>query len=362
MSEIEINDIRTPKDFRGITFSKYKISDVKKELLNNLSQGKIENSCNWSAELICSGHFMDLWEIILLFSSKYIHIGNIKLPLYLNMRFDNFKDIVSGGYLNNELSMRNNNKIRKLFCELICVLCLSDKMHSFETVKVVPEDYDIKGLTNKLKAPNIGYIEHIFESGDPKELFIALNELSYSLSKESRNSVLSCYWIEWVIEFSNICKKKKDKCECNRREFIKVDGKYQKEVIWLVWHILIHRSKEYCDLTQRIMKSLLSLYCLKFTPAVIRRRKYLLYFACGVCCDTVNLNKDIVKNKDMVKTVCDKLDLIYKHIKKNEVSPGTDYLFNNKINGKTNLQKTVDKLERMSQLGNMIIRDTGSED
>ncbi len=108
---IEINDTRLLKEFKSVTFSGYKRSDVKKHLLTQLFNANLEQSLNWTAELICCGAFMELWEIILLFLSKYIHLGNPKIPIYIELRFNNFKHIVTNGYIGNELQLRNNNKL-----------------------------------------------------------------------------------------------------------------------------------------------------------------------------------------------------------------------------------------------------------
>ena len=187
MNQNEISDKRLIKAFKGITFSNFKKTEAKKELLNNLSAGKIEPSCYWAAEYICAGHFLDVWDIFLLFIGKNIHIGNPKLPIYIDMRINDFKNILNTGYTDNLLKMRNNNKIRKLFAEVICVLCQSKKKHSFDNIKIHKDDFNVTKLSHKLKAKNISYASKIFMKEDPKELFIAINEFYWNLLHSQKN-------------------------------------------------------------------------------------------------------------------------------------------------------------------------------
>lgn len=350
MNDIEINDNRTESDFRLITFSNYKKTVVVKQLLNSLVASKIEPACNWAAELICAGHYAEVWETILVFLGKYIHIGNPKLPIYIEMRFNNFKDILINGYSDNEIGMRNNEKIRKLFAEIISVLCFSRKKHSFESIKIKKtEEFDITHMTSKFKAPHTNYGKDSFMSEDPKELFMAINEFAYHISPESKNMVSACYWIEWIIELETIYKQRKEKCSCERRQFAPVHEKYQMDIIWIIWDVLLKTCKTNANqLTNKIMQSLINIFSIKYSGSVKKRRRYLLYFAVSLLTEHIDYNIEMIGNKEEVDIICSKINMIYKNIKKNEITPATDYLFNGVE--RSNREKTIEKLEIMKKI------------
>jgi len=348
MNDTDINDKRSSHDFKGVTFSKFQKSKVRAELIQCLITSKVEPACYWAAELICSGHYGDLWEIIILFIGRYIHLGNPKLPIYIAMRFKNFKDILSNGYIGNELSMRNNIKIRQLFAEVISVLCHSRKKHSLEAIKIQKEDeFNMTHMASRLKAPKIGYVEDIFKPDDPKELFIAMNEFAYHLTKESKNSVSACYWLEWILEYETLCKHKKELCIGETRQFAPVQDKYRNDIIWLVWDIILREcAGKKNPLVTKIINALLEIYSIKYTSGVKKRRKFLIYYAISVLTDPIDLTIDIIANKKELDAIIQKIGIVYKDVKKNEESLNVDYLYAGVE--RSNLDKTIERLEKMN--------------
>jgi hypothetical protein len=355
MESYEINDLRGESEFRGFSFSKFKKTDVKKELLNSLINSKIEPACYWSAELICAGHYTDLWEIVILFFSKYVHLGNSNIGIYLEMRINDFKSILNNGYTDTTLSLRNNEKIRKLFCEIMCILCDAKRRHSFDNVKIKMDDLNMISVKDKFKAPSTEYGEEVFTTEDPKELFPFVNELAYSVTTSGNNQMDACYWIEWIIEYEARCKALKEKIFCERRNFAKVDSKCQKDIIWIIWDIFLKESEKRSKIVSKLMSSILSLFCLKYSTGCHKKRKNLMYLAISVLCEKFTTEKELIRHSqlELVNRIKQNIHLVYGQIKKNEESTGTDYLFLGMKS--SNLESTIKKLDAMNSFGESFV-------
>jgi hypothetical protein len=346
-----INDVRTLTDFRATSFSKYKMTEVRKEFITAIHSGKIEPACYWGAEMVCSGHLSDIWDLMIQYMSRYIHMANPKIAVYLDMRYNVFRNIV--GNISNELELRNHEKIRKLFAEVICTLTLSNKKPGLEAMKINrATDFDMTRISDRLKAPSLDYAKAIFRPKDPKEMFIAVNEFAYHVSSTSRDMARACYWIEWAMEFEQICKLRKEPCPCEPRSTHAIDKKYMKDVIWLFWDVMmaVATSGEQNPLIEKTMQSLLRLFCVKYTTAVGKRRRFLLYFAISLLTEsaTLSLHADMMPDRALLETVVHQIDHVYRQIKKNEVSPKTDYLFDG-IQQPNTTERILQQLEIMNQ-------------
>ena len=337
---VEIHDTREISDFKTITFSGYKKTSVSSELTKSIIQGHIESASNWVGELICAGHYLIIWEIIISVVSRNIHCGNPKLPIYISLRINEFKEFISCGYGDNMLTMRNNIEIRKMFSDIITILCESIKKYTINSeIKIKSDDIDITKIRDKLHAPDL-FQTNCYNSNDPKDLFIFANEFAYSL--KSRDTMLSCYWIEWVIEYSVKGEK------IFPREWVDVHKSSKMDVIWLVWDIILEQVKLKNDkLSIKITESLVHMFCLKYTKGVVRKRKYVIYYAIRLITDIYDNEIPIIRNKEALDLVSSKINMIYKAIKKNENNPN-DYTVCEKDKITSNTMKRIKIMNEMT--------------
>lgn len=346
--KVLISDRRIQKDFSKVTFSKYKKTAVKKQLIYSIMHGEIEDVNYWCAEYVCAGLFLELWEIIILVMSKHIHIGNPKLPVYMIMRLEDFKFILKNGFEDNELKMRNNYKIRMLFCEIVSLLTFSKRKHSFSDVKVPIKEFQLEEISSRLKADSLDYVNSIWQKDDPKECFIAINEFIFALKQGSIMEMDCCYWYEWLIAYENILRRKKDKCICARRGFAQVESKFQFQIIWIIWEAIINYSIDKGKLYEKIIDSLFQLYCLRFSQGTKRKRRFIVYFAISLLTNHVDINIPLSQNVVGLEHIKQKLNDIYTKIKKNELKPKTDYLYHGLDTDV--IEETTNKLELMNNM------------
>jgi len=228
---------------------------------------------------------------------------------------------------------------------------LSKKKSSFDCPKIKENDYISFNNSFKLKATNVSFGNKIFKKNDPKELFIAINELAFNIINKTKNSNDAYYWFEWILSFETLAKKNKNSISCSRREF-NVLSKHQYDIIWVVWDVILNESYKRNQGIQKIINSLLELYCIRYSPGSKRKRKFIIYFAISLLTEIVDNNIPIFNDSEPINAVKNKIDNIYKQIKSNEIKPNTDYLFTGLNSG--NLEKTIEKLDKMSRLNNII--------
>jgi hypothetical protein len=207
-----------------------------------------------------------------------------------------------------------------------------------------------------MKANNTSYAQKIFKKEDPTELFIAVNEFSWNIIKNQKNGSLACYWFEWILGFEDIYKKEHKSFLAGRRSNIPVDSSNQKDIIWIIWECLLLEANNRNKGLHKIIKSLLSVFCLRYKPGVRKRRKYIIYFAINLLTEPLDNKIPIIKDEKQIQNITSKINIIYKQIKKNEIKPATDYLFNNSMTN-NNLEKTISKLEKMNALSGMVPRN-----
>lgn len=320
MEKSLFDDTRTGSDFKGITYSGFKCTIVVQRLADAMMNEKLENACYWCAELMCSGHYMELWETLIQFYCKYIHISNPKLSIYMATKINRFRENMNEVETEQEqIDFRNDPGFRSLFIELVVILSLSSKKYTLQAVKVKQDDFNMVNFKDRLHAPDLSFGEKILSEDDPKELMIAINELAFNLSEKEANTMRAYYWYEWIIEYSKICKKNKQVCRIAKRseiETILVDDKWSTNPVWLVWILLKDVATKRGKIHEKIVNSLFQIFSLRYTDGCNTKRRVVVYFAISVLTTNIIFSEhEIIKDKTVLSCVLSQMHGIFSQVK-----------------------------------------------
>ena len=89
-----IHDIRTQKDFKGITICGYKRKDVLNAYQNSIINNKLEDAIRWCTELHSTGLNTQIWDSLKMIYIKYIHINSPKYFFYILKREKDYQRII----------------------------------------------------------------------------------------------------------------------------------------------------------------------------------------------------------------------------------------------------------------------------
>jgi len=319
-SEYLIIDPRPSECFKEKTFSGFKKRDIFKELFKTIEDKKIESACFWITECIVSGYTVEIFEKLINYSSKMIHINNPNLPSFLLNRFNCFMNSISDIDKKQLIHIRNTLSVRNCLFDIVVTISLSDKTDKYSKYKKInEEDFHFNNIKKKLNATMQILPSHIIKFTDPEELRIIMNEFFFSLKNKLGGYEKACYWISWLLEWEKINKKKKLKFEIEERDIKGLDKKYCKDLVWLVWSIIFEEGNLMDNNIKNQIKSLFILFKNNYTSGKRNSRLPLVYHAIGYLTIPIKFNKSVRNNLDIyIQTQCN-INRMFKNCKKHEI-------------------------------------------
>lgn len=292
----KIIDERPIELFKKVTFSGFKKTDVINSVFKSIESNKVEAACHWVTECIISGYTVQLWEKLINFSCKIIHRNNPRLPLYLykkNLIFNNQLALLKKSSV---LLLRNSQMIRNLFFDVISTVCSSSKKIRYDLFKKLNEEEDFKyeNIQKQLCSQMNILPDHLIHFTDPSELRVFLNEIYTMCKNKQFGYEKCCYWVQWLLKWESLHKKKGNPWNISERKVQGVDKKYCTNIIWAFWEIIFEELKGRNDpkLDQQV-KCLYTLFRYNYTQGKRNNRLPLLYFAFGYLTYDISFNVPI---------------------------------------------------------------------
>ena len=357
---IRINDSRMIKDFKEQVFGGYKLSAASAALDKALLEDKVEPALHWGLQLILSGTVQPLWNKLITIACKVINIYNPTLPEFLYNKNQAWLKITDNPRYtkDNILTLRNHPTVRLLLAEIITVIAISKKRKLNVLPRIKKEEFIIDNFKSKLAAKDNSLVDGVLQDGDPAEIRIAANEMAYQLYHGNLTNTL--YWLNWILEWEKINTKKYGKYECASRITPDVDGKFYKDVVWLIWAVINRvRGLKFTITGGSIntqIEYLWKMYCFRFTPGTRARKLPLIIWAILYMIENVDMNIPLVDKPSILFQSLLGMDKIIATLKAQEVHHfvNNDLLNvvveNNYMMPENHQQLDADKLRRSKEL------------
>ena len=159
-----------------------------------------------------------------------------------------------------------------------------------------------------------------------------------------------------LLNLKRYVRKKKRPCICEPRNYA-IQSKFRTNLVWLIWDIIFDFTENHQKINSisNLIKASNDIFTINYSTASCKKRRFIMYFVFSLCVDNIDMSIQVINNKQTVSNVIDNIEMIYKQIKKNEVSPNTEYLFNN-----LEKQNSIKKSIQQFQIVNTISKDSNT--
>jgi hypothetical protein len=310
-----VADRRSLKELSPLTFSGYKVGQVRAELARCLRTSLLEESLYWSAELACSGKSPDAWDAISLVCAESVFAAAPSVVSFISRQATRYKQ--NANAVGDVLSLRNDGQARQLLAACVGAICGASLRPRPRRVVIKKQEFASAHAPHRLKAPNVEYARRAFTAADPTELYVAANELAYALSEDSYDAMHAAYWLEWALGYARI--RKAAKRPLSGKPRAEIDGTAAEHPAWLLWEIVELAAK---PTGLGSVLDLKRLFALKFTPGAAGKRAPLLYCAVACCAPGFDPGSMPAESASMARLAASTSDKAYASVLKKARRPG----------------------------------------
>ena len=267
------------------SFSGYRKTKVKTQLLKSIQEGSIDKALFWAIESSLSGSGLNLIESLCLFASTDINIVNPNLPNLLLQIYTSTNSIIvknnNDKKNNKNFLLYNNQVVRNNIAQIVSVITVSpkSKLPKFPIWKK-NSSLNPRLYKNRIKRNTFHYIQDIVKISDSNEIYIPLNEIDWAINYQGDVANATIHFLFWFSWLRQLEKRNPNKKFCSNRDIPEVPQACLGDISWAIWQIILRKLLEdnYGIGTKHSVGSLYKLFRINYTKSKkFTRSSYIIY-------------------------------------------------------------------------------------
>ena len=308
------------------SYSGYKKTSVFSKWQRELQQQQYEQACYWMAEADASGWQDDIWNKLIVFASKQVHVHLPTLPTVLARNYAYYRNYVQTNSAQQITHQpRNCIALRQHMCQAVGLVALSAKGPVYTLPKVdiskVDESKLIVGVHSWLVAHR--------KPNDSEVVIRILSTILWNLDTHNTPDVM--YWLSVLLAYDKQQRKNKTPIQMASRaplpttdkiRQLSVDPKSTNDWVWLLWLALDTASVHYKRpaACQRALRDLCYLFAFDYKSSKKTTLIPIMIHAMHlVRTDAIDWTSSIYTNaqsKTMIIKACTNIDVMYAEVER----------------------------------------------